>query len=374
MAAFFSRYCKGVVCPDPEESEGEYIDILLRLGEQMNDKGVTIPCGDEDVLAVARHRDELNRYYEFPMSKIDVIEKVVNKKKFYKMLEELGLFHPKTYFPDDISDVERMSREITYPQIVKPVLSNKFGKQFGVKLFEASTPDELIEAYKKATSAGYEVVIQDVIPGSDRDLYALVTYSNSESEPVGGFAYRKIRGYPLDFGVCSLVESVFEPEIVELGAELIENIGYHGISEMEFKRDLRDGRFKIIEMNARTSMEVALAGRLGADITHMAYMDAIGEGVRKVISKTEGVKWLYVYLDIMTCLAKAGRGELSFGEWIRSLRGEKVCADFAWDDPIPFLVYAFNFASTGRKLLVRKARSAIRMKQRSEQVAGVQPV
>ncbi len=373
MASFFSRYCKGVVCPDPEESEAEYIDFMSRLGEQMNDKGVIIPCGDEDVLAVTRHRDELSRYYEFPMSKFEIMEEVVNKREFYKKLEVLGFSHPKTYFPDGISDVERISHEITYPQIVKPIAHTKFSRQFHVKLFEANTPDELVEAYDKATSAGYEVVIQEVIPGSDRDLYALCSYSNSASEPVGVFAYRKIRGYPLDFGVSSLVESVFEPEIVELGVGLIQSIGYHGISEIELKRDQRDGKFKIIEMNARTSIEVVLGSRLGVDTIYMAYMDAIGEDVKKVVSKTESIKWLYVCVDIMTCLAKARRGELSFGEWIRSLRGKKVYADFAGDDPIPFIVYAFTFASPGLKILIGKVRSRIRREQRSRQVAGIQP-
>ncbi len=357
---FFSRYCKSIVCPDPQIKEKKYIDFLLSLGEQMDSKGVLIPTADMDVLTISKHRDKLEKYYEFSMAKLDVIEKLVNKRKFYEMFEDLDVLHPKTYFPNDISDVKEISKEITYPYIIKPVLSTNFSREFSVKCFKANTADELIKAYNRASSSGHTVVIQEVIPGSDTNIYGFCSYFDCKFEPIGIFIYKKIRGCPEGFGLCCLVESIWEPELIEIGTQFIQDIGYHGISEIEFKKDSRDNVFKMIEMNARTWGENGLSARCGVDLSYMAYMDAIGEDVEKVISQKEGVKWLYMFDDIRSSFKSMFKGELSFTEYINSLKGEKEYAIFAWDDPVPFLISPFNLSSTILKYLLKRLRLYIK--------------
>lgn len=361
---FFSRYCKSVVCPDPENKEEDYIDFLLSLGEQMNSKGVLFPTADVDVLTISKHRDKLEKYYKFSMAKLDVIEKLVNKRKFYEMFEDLDIPHPKTYFPNDISDVKEISKEIAYPYIVKPVFSTNFGREFSAKCFKANSADELIKAYNRASSSGHAVVIQEVIPGNDTNIYGFCSYFNCKFEPIGIFIYKKIRGCPEGFGLCCLVESIWEPELIRIGTQLIQNIGYPGISEIEFKKDSRDDVFKIIEMNARTWGENGLSARCGVDLSYMAYMDAIGEDVEKVISQKNGIKWLYMFDDIRSSFKSMFKGELSFIEYINSLKGEKEYAIFAWDDPVPFLISPFTLSSSILKFLLKRLRLHIKSRRR----------
>lgn len=363
---FFSRYCKSIVCPDPENKEEDYIDVLLSLGEQMNSKGVLFPTADVDVLTISKHRDKLEKYYEFSMAKLDVVEKLVNKRKFYEMLEDLDVPHPKTYFPNDISDVKEINKEITYPYIVKPVLSTNFGREFSVKCFKANSGDELIKTYNRASSSGHAVVIQEVIPGNDTSIYGFCSYFNCKFEPIGIFIYKKIRGCPEGFGLCCLVESIWEPELVKIGTQLIQNIGYHGISEIEFKKDSRDDAFKIIEMNARTWGENGLSARCGVDLSYMAYMDAIGEDVEKVISQKKGTKWLYMFDDIRSSFKSMFKGGLSFTEYINSLKGEKEYAIFAWDDPVPFLISPFNLSATILKFLSKRLHLYVKSKRKQD--------
>ena len=45
---------------------------------------------------------------------------------------------------------------------------------------------------------------------------------------------------------------VHEPELFRLGQNLIKAAGFYGISNTEFKKDQRDGRFKLIEINPDT--------------------------------------------------------------------------------------------------------------------------
>jgi len=356
----FSRYCKGIICPDPQDKEKKYVDFLLALGEQLNTKGVLIPAADVDVLAISKHRDELEKYYMFPMAKFDVVEMLADKRKFYKMLEKLDMPHPKTYFPNDISEAKQISKEITYPYIIKPIFSTDFSKEFHIKVFKVNSAEELVKAYDKAISNGYEVVIQEVIPGSDTNMHLVSAYFNRASEPLGIFTFRRIRQYPHGFGNGALCVSVWIPEIAELCTSFLKKIKYHGIIDAELKRDPRDNKFKFIEINPRTGWQNRLAARCGVDLPYIAYMDAIGENVEKAISKKEGVKWLYMFYDIRSSFESMSKGELSIIEWINSLRGEKEYAIFAWDDPIPFFVSLFNLSSAVLRYLLRYSISYVK--------------
>lgn len=354
---FFSRYCKGVVCPDPAKQEDEYVNLLLTLGEKMNTKGVIIQSEEAGILTILKHKNELEKYYKIPIADLDIIEKLANKGKFYKMLEQLGMPHPKTYFPSDISEVEKISKKIAYPHIIKPVFSPYFSKEFSTKCFKANYSEELIAAYNKAVSSGHEVIIQEVIPGSDTNLYLVNAYVNHASEPLGIFTFRRVRQYPHGFGNGALCVSVWMPEIAELCTSFLKKIKYQGIIDAELKRDSRDNKFKFIEINPRTGWQNRLAARCGVDIAYMAYMDAIGESVGKTTSKREGVKWLYMFYDLMSSFESISKHELTVIKWIDSLKGEKEYAIFARDDPLPFFVSLFNLGFAVLRYSVRHSIS-----------------
>jgi hypothetical protein len=50
---------------------------------------------------------------------------------------------------------------------------------------------------------------------------------------------RKLRQYPVDFGVGTLMESVAEPELAALGLRFFNAMGWRGPGSIEFKRDGR---------------------------------------------------------------------------------------------------------------------------------------
>jgi D-aspartate ligase len=348
----FSRYCKGIVCPDPENEE-RYIDFLLTLGEQLNTKGVLMPTADSDVMAISKHRNKLEKYYILPLADFAVIEKLINKKKFYKILEDLNMPHPKTFSCKNISEVKQISSGINYPCIIKPIFSTYFNKEFGTKVFNVNCEKELINAYNKASSKGHEVVIQEMIPGSDTNMYLVSAYFNCLSQPLGIFSFKRIRQYPRIFGNGALCISVCSSEITELCTQLLKKIRYHGIIDAEFKRDPRDNTFKFIEINARTGMQHRLAARCGIDLPYIAYMDAIGQNIEQVGPQKEGIKWIHMLSDLRSSFESIFTGDLSVIEYIKSLKGEKEYAIFARDDLIPFFIFLSNLSSATLKYLIK---------------------
>jgi len=89
--------------------------------------------------------------------------------------------------------------------------------------------------------------------------------------------YRRIREWPHCYGNGCMIESIVEPELEEITTKLVKKIGYHGIVDAEFKKDLKDNKFKIIEINPRCWMQNGFPTSCGINFPYMAYMDAIGK-------------------------------------------------------------------------------------------------
>jgi len=176
------------------------------------------------------------------------------------------------------------------------------------------------------------VIIQEIVPGGAKNMYGLNAYYDKVGNPNGIFMYRRIREWPHDFGNGCAIESVYVPELEEIIDPVIKKINYRGIVDAEFKKDSRDGKFKLIEINARCWMQIGLPARCGVNIPYIAYKDAIGKNVEKAIYNKKHVKWFYMYEDILSSLKSMLKSEFSFHEWTDSFRGEKEYAIFARDD------------------------------------------
>src|SRR5207247_5948621 len=56
------------------------------------------------------------------------------------------------------------------------------------------------------------------------------------------FCGRKLRQTPPGVGTCRVGEAVWVEEVVEQGLRLLRELEHTGLSQVEFKRDPRDGR------------------------------------------------------------------------------------------------------------------------------------
>ena len=317
---FFSKYCNGIVCPSPKQNPQEYVDFLVKIGKNLDQKGVLLPIGDIEVYAILKHKNVLEQYFHIPMSDLKITEKLLNKQIFYKTLEKLNIDHPKTFFPRDISDVKIISKKIKYPCIIKPSYSAHFIVDFKTKLFLIKTSGELIKYYKKATSKNHEINIQEIIPGGVKNMYGFNSYYDKKSEQRCAFTYKRIREWPHEFGNGCFIESVTAPDIEKITNNLTKKIGYHGVVDAEFKKDSRDNQFKLIEINPRCWMQNSLPTRYNINIPLMVYLDSIGKKIDQGLSYRNHVKWLFIFEDIISSWQSIKKDELALNEWIHSLK------------------------------------------------------
>jgi predicted ATP-grasp superfamily ATP-dependent carboligase len=168
-------------------------------------------------------------------------------------------------------------------------------------------------------------MVQELIPGRDDELYTLGSYLDASGTALGLFSGRKLRQTPPNVGTCRVGEAVWVQEVVDAGLRLLAAVGFRGLSQVEFKRDPRDGRFKLMEINPRLFQWHGLAAACGVDLPAIAYWDLLGSPRLAARMNGERRRWAISFL------AKEGPA---------LQRPPYVDAVFARDDLRPAAVYA----------------------------------
>ena len=333
-----SKYVKGrVVCPEPLHQEEAFVNLLISIGKEMEVPGILFPTTDAYVVAVVRSKAKLEKYYRIPFSPWEIIKEIVDKEHQYKKAKKAGIPIPITFFPKGINDVRTIGKNITYPVILKPAYSHPFVVKYPIKAVKVNSDKELLEKYQKYTLAGHKMLIQEIIEGNANRLHAFCSYVNKHGEFIAIFTSRKLEQYPPDFGMGTVFESVDEPRIVELGTRLLKIFNYYGISSSEFKLDPKDGQFKLMELNPRTTRCSSLSTECGVNFPYIAYQDMLGKKSTRA-SLSYNTRWVFVEQRLFK------QGKIAFiGQKMKPPLRHRKCiyAIFSSNDPIPELVYLY---------------------------------
>lgn len=339
----YSRYCFEAI---HIRGESSLLSFIMELGEYMPLKGVMIPTGDAEVLFMARNRSHIGKYFFFALPDITVLETLANKRTQYEFAADLGIPIPQTFFPESPNDIIKIADKIEYPCIVKPAYShvwrnyhNRVGMKGWEKLAEVSSAQELHNTYNSMKDAGVELLIQELIPGDDTQLYSLYTYLSQNAKPLATIVIRKLRQWPPLYGSGSSSVTCKNENVVALGLKLLQNAKYHGLSNLEFKFDSRDKKYKLIEINVRCGERVRLAIDSGVDIPYIAYKDMLGKAVTPINTYRVGMQWMNLVHDFGAFLYYRKIGKVRFGQWVRSVIASRSRAYFSWIDPIPFFFH-----------------------------------
>jgi predicted ATP-grasp superfamily ATP-dependent carboligase len=329
-----SRYVSRFVRLD--QLDDRAVDTLLELPGSSASKPFLFATGDEDALLVARHQERLAQKYCFVTPAFQVLEAIVDKARLYETARQHGIPHPKFHVVRASSDIEAALAAVGTPCYVKPALGHEWRRVRRGKLEKARDPDELRRVLQDFIALGLTAIPTEIIPGADSDLHALCVYIGRDGQPLGWRTKRKIRQYPLGIGDGSAQDISDEPTVAEQGLRLLAITGHRGAATVEFKRDPRDGRFVLMEVNVRTVSGQQLITSAGLDVPLLAFHDATSRPLPEA-PPVRKVRWLSLGLDFRAFRELRGRGEITTLAWLRSLTSCRSFAYFAWDDPVPFL-------------------------------------
>jgi predicted ATP-grasp superfamily ATP-dependent carboligase len=303
------------------------------------DGWVVFPTGDEPAALLARHAPSLADRYRLTTPSWEAMRWAYDKRLTHALATRLGVAQPWTLCPRGAAELAEI--DCPFPVVLKPAVKQRINRFTRDRAWRVEDRAALLARYAEASAlVGAEaVVVQEMIPGGGETQFSFAALC-AEGRPLAWLVARRARQYPVDFGHGSTrVETVAAPEIEAPARRLLAELRYSGLVELELKRDPRDGRAKLLDINPRTWAWQSLGSGAGVDFPWLAWRLARGEALPETCGRA-GASWVRGLTDLAAACTEIRRGRLAIADYLGSLRRVSEWAVLALDDPLPALVDA----------------------------------
>jgi D-aspartate ligase len=351
LIAKYSRYAKSI---EIERTAGEteaVLEFFDHLATKLDRPGLLFPTSDHYCSLISENEERLKRSYRFVLPDVATMRSIVDKSVQYRIAQEAGIDIPLTEFPTSMAEIDAIAARISYPAILKPCKPDQRPAEMrnkSIKVMKANSAQELREGYSRALELGIQMMVQEIVPGDDTAIWGYFGFWDNDSVERAWITRRKLRQSPPMFGDGCCQVALDAPEVLELSRRLLAAFSYRGFSGVEFKRDPRDGKYRLMEINPRTEAGNQLAISAGVDFPWIGYQYLADKKAGAEVDYggpfKRGVQYVNEEGDLKSFLAMRTSGDITASAWLRSFASSRSYALGAWDDPMPLVVMAGRIA------------------------------
>lgn len=323
-----SKYTKGVITAKGAQ---ECIEKLLKNIPTNNGKTPIIACCDTAALVLEQNADRLKEYFVFEYATNYSLEYLSKKENQVRLATESGFNVPKSW---NLRDSKRIPIDITYPCILKPLVSCE-GAKSDIRV--CKTREEL---EKNLNSLAYtkNVLLQQYI---DRDYEISILGCGLKSgQCVIPVVENKLTLYPKDVGLeCLANIQPLEDSPIKTSIEaLIEKTGFVGLFSVEMMHCKDDNKFYFTEINLRNDGAEALVTKYGANLplNHVENLLDLPLTEQKVFRPGYYIWDMHHFLSLI-------HGDISVTTWLKELRMSNGFMLYFKDDKKPFFKQYTNW-------------------------------
>jgi predicted ATP-grasp superfamily ATP-dependent carboligase len=350
-----SKYTAFVRISLTELSSESGIDCLINAARKYDQKPIVFATSDEHNEFLARHGDTIKEYCDFLVPTPKTIDTILDKRRQYETAERIGIPLPSSLYPESIEDIAVLKSKLNFPCIIKPCKAH-IGRQLlgGKKVRVVNNYNELIECWAQLGKRSAEFMVQEIIPGGDDDLFGYLAFWSKDSSEVAWITKQKLRQNPPIYGDGALQQSIDCEDARELSTRLLHELGYQGFVGVEFKRDPRDGKLKLMEINPRTVSGNQLAVSSDVDFPFIAYSLLVNPSYHYAGKFRPGVRFINEDWNFRAYLILRKTGEMHLFSYLLELFRSDSRAIWAIDDLNPAW---FTFRGLFKDM-IRKLRKA----------------
>ena len=276
------------IMTDPEFADRTYIEpiekeIVKKIIDKEKPDAILPTMGGQTALNIIRELNRENYFLNNPIKilgaspkSIDVAE---DRELFADAMKEIGLETPFSIIVDDTHDLEKLSKEVEYPLILRPfyTLGGTGGgivynqEEFVPKVQNAVDLSPVSKTLVEESLIGWKEFEFEVV--RDRLDNSIIVCSIENLDPMGIHTGDSITIAP----ALTLTDKEFQ-KLRNQSIAILRKIGVEtGGSNVQFAVNPKNGRILIIEMNPRVSRSSALASKAtGFPIAKIAALLAIG--------------------------------------------------------------------------------------------------
>jgi D-aspartate ligase len=352
-----SGHGKKVICPNPESDFRNWLHFMKLLSVRIKGMAAVIPTSDVYVMALDRASEALNTDYRFHKTSSRMRSRLTSKFEQLVLAHKFNFPFPKWKLIRKRSDLVSFYQSIKEPIIIKPEFSHYWHQKEsqndlnGAKVMVAKTASQAGKIYDVTKPYSKALVAEEMIPGPDRNLLYWAGFVGRNGKVAGRIVGQKTRVTPMHLGSASFVELVDVPELETQCENFLRRLGFNGLCGIEVKRDSRDGRLKLIEINPRIGLWEDIGIPVGVDLARQAIDDLYGDepAFRRPTSFEQ--KWVSLHRDVPVLPHYLNAGETSMLSWLKSLKPPIVVNDFPlFSDP----KYVFGIGKLFTKKILRR--------------------
>ncbi len=355
--AAVSRYLeRAFVWPTTGTEEPERLVAgLLRIGRRIGRPTVLVPTDEEAAVLIAEHQAALEGQFLFPRVEPGLPRRLASKQGLHELCVKHGIASPATFFPGTYEDVERFAASARFPVVAK---NREAFVRRARPAVNGTTRIACREGLLRMAREWGEhpgVILQEYLPREDAEDWIVHAYFDAESVPLAVFTGVKVRSWPPHAGMTANAYIVDNPELADLAARFIKEIGFSGIVDLDLRFDRRDGRYKLLDFNPRMGAQFRMfESEAGVDVVRAMHLDLTGRPVPEGEQLT-GRRYVVENIDLPALLAYRRSGYTTPHAPARA-RGTEP-AWFARDDLWPFFTMFARFVRPGVKHLYQMWRA-----------------
>ncbi|TRX66351.1 hypothetical protein [Carboxylicivirga sp. M1479] len=315
-----SSYAKNVILY--KNTDEDLLDKLLQLRAEMPVKPVLFLSNDEKVQFAIDNWDVLQENFLMRLSDKDLTQKLIDKTKLPALIDGKALKLPKNIDIESIDDLPKI-KELQFPIILKPFLkSDKWLKSFPSKAYIFDTFEELAPQFEAFYQCENKLIVQEFIPGKDDDVHYCLVYSDKNGKVHTSFTGQKIRQYDALTGTTTSTRQIENKTVESLTIDFFNQINFKGMGSLEFKQHAVTKDYYLIEPTAgRPDGQEFVANAAGVNIPLIAYNEITEHNLTPKEKKRNNAVFMDEVGEVIGVKLLVKNGELSFWQWIKSLKG-----------------------------------------------------
>jgi predicted ATP-grasp superfamily ATP-dependent carboligase len=290
--AMHTRYCRKIAIS--RASGVPLVAELLALAAAFTGPAVLFLTSDDAALTVSEYRTELESHYRFRLPSHDCLTALIHKTSFQRLAEAHGFPVPRAVIIERTADLSRLA-ELRFPCIVKPPRATlDYVRSRLARAYKVASREQTDAVCRRMLAVVPNLLVQEWIEGPESGLYFCLQYRAADGATVCSFTGRKLSIWPPDVGVtasCTTAPEV-RPILQPLTEAFFKRVSFVGMGGIEFKKDVRTGRFLMIEPTVgRVDAQEEVATIHGVNIPLAAYLYEIGAEVPLAEQDLSPVIW-----------------------------------------------------------------------------------
>ena len=268
---FKSRFAAASGCyPAPQTDKKQFAERVSELVREYQIP-IVFPSGESEVIALDEHRNLLPAEVTLAIASHDSLSLALDKRRTYALAEALRIPCPKTCVPASISDAMAFARAVGFPVVLKRAAMPTYErseKVRSIKVAYARDANALEAFLTEHETYGYLPLVQEYFSGIGVAQGCFCV----DGELRAVYQYRRGRENPLTGGVSTVhVTEALDPVPLAWTRELLGQMRFDGLAQVEYRRNRESGRYMMIEVNGRCWAPISGALHAGLNFP-LAYL------------------------------------------------------------------------------------------------------